>query len=217
MARPKCWMLWNSDFPSKFATFNPTIMTKIFLSEGQNGYARWRYQWKVKLRNFVCRRKFVKIHEGGKTVDAVGYKCACALWSSCCGQNRGVQDIHCLHNLRSPPPQQKKLILGHLKKFKCITYYPVCKMKLSFDKETAYPLTYPFVTYLWFTLLELPIRMFAIIKPQVGSTNQCSLLLSHNTHLWPYYYRVFQVTSLGTRKKKLLLRGLSQKSCLLFF
>ncbi len=54
-------------------------------------------------------------------------------------------------------------------------------MKPNCDEETTCPLTYPFVTYLWFTLLELT-------NQKMGSTNQCSPLLSDNTHLWLYYY-----------------------------
>ncbi len=35
------------------------------------------------------------------------------------------------------------------------SHYPMCKIKPSCDEKTAYSLTYPFVTYLWFILLEL--------------------------------------------------------------
>ncbi len=40
-------------------------------------------------------------------------------------------------------------------KIKSISHYAMLKMKPSWDEETVYPLTYPFVTHLSITLLEL--------------------------------------------------------------
>ncbi len=65
--------------------------------------------------------------------------------------NRGVQDVYSLCNLQrhqSNCEDAKEKIRISKKKLKRISHYPICKMKPSCDKETAYLLTYPFGVYI---------------------------------------------------------------------
>ncbi len=125
-----------SNFPNIFEKFSPKFLYnpfKIFVSRRQN--------W-LKL---ICHI-MIKNWRRPEPQFFSPWPGACKMYIvlAICGGTKVIA--------RAPKKKMGiKEKTGTLKKKLERIHYPMCKKKPSCDEEPAYPLTYPFVTHLWFT------------------------------------------------------------------